>query len=92
MTGKKTSHIAKGVKLLDDAVAKFGSIPDVHRQLIKVGVEISDTSLYKAAAGQIKTFKPEIQVALTYLVYGGDWRRTGKALEHDYMPKGLKKG
>lgn len=78
------------VKLLKDAETRVGSIPEVHRRLIKMGVEISVTALYNAASGESKSLKPNVIVALVHVAYDGDWKRGGKALETDYLPSGLK--
>lgn len=91
MTEKKLSSNSKGVKLLDDAVKEYGSIPDVQAALIQVGVRISHTALYNAYKGVAETLKPRIIVALAHLVYKGDWKKCGKALEADYMPEALKR-
>lgn len=80
----------KCVKILEDALKKYGSVPNLHEALIKVGVRISQTALYNAEKGIIMSFKPEINVALAHLVYNGDGHKFLKALEKDYLPKGLK--
>lgn len=83
--------IDKGVKILEDAAKKFGNLPEVHRQLIKVGVEVSHTTLYNAASGVSRSLKPEVIVGLCHLVYSGDWSKMGRALEVDFMASGLKR-
>lgn len=87
MTTGKMKDIAKCVKILVDAISRFGSIPDLHRALIKDGIEISDTALYNAEKGVAKSLKPDVIVAICHLVYDGDWKKCGKALEEDFRKK-----
>jgi len=82
---------SKCVKILDDAVNKIGSIPDLHRLLLNNGVSISDTSLYNAYSGVSKSIKPEVISAICKLVYNGDWNKCGKALDVDFLADKLRK-
>lgn len=82
---------SKCVKILEDAVNKIGSIPDLHRLLLNNGVSISDTSLYNAYSGISKSIKPEVISAICKLVYNGDWNKCGKALDVDFLSDKLKK-
>lgn len=91
MTSKKVSVTGKGVKLLDDALAKYGSIPEIQRELTRIGADISITALYKAQSGRQRTFKPDVIVALVHLLYSGDWKKGGRVLEADYLPEGLRR-
>ena len=58
MTNRKVSPMTNPVKILKDAEIRAGSIPEIHRRLIKMGVEISVTALYDAAQGRSKSLKP----------------------------------
>lgn len=92
MTEKKVRSTDKGVKILDDAVKKYGGLPDVHKALIQNGVVISDTALYNAYNGTSQSLKPTVYVALAHMIYGGDGNKFLKALEADFLPPGIKKG
>lgn len=81
----------KCVKILNDAVNKIGSIPELHRLLLHNGVSISDTSLYNAYTGVSKSIKPEVISAICKLIYNGDWNKCGKALDHDFLADKLRK-
>lgn len=92
MTEKNDIDTAKGVRILQDAVKKFGSIPDVQRALlVDAGVEISHTALYNALDGTSQSLKPVVITAICHLVYGGNWGMCGKALESDFLTDKLKK-
>jgi hypothetical protein len=91
MTTKKVSSIANCVKILEDGKREFGSIPELHRALLRIGVDISLTALYNAEKGIAKSFKPDVVTAFCYLIYGGNWAKCGKALEADFLPSELKK-
>lgn len=92
MTDKKRLDKPNGVKLLADAVKKYGSIPDFQRALlVEAGIEISHTALYNAASGTSQSLKPAVITAICHLVYKGDWTKCGKVLESDFLPPKLKK-
>lgn len=87
MTEKKSQAMANVVKLFDDAMLKFKEVPALHRELIRLGISISSTALYDVVNGKQRSVKPDMIVALCHLVYDGDWKKAGKALEADFMPK-----
>lgn len=91
MTNKRICTIAKCVKILEDAVKKYGSIPDFQRALAREGVDITLTALYNAQKGIAKSLKPDVTVAIAYLVYNGDGKEFLKAMSKDFMPPGLRK-
>lgn len=78
--------MSKAVKLLEDAKQRYDNIPGVQRALARIGVDISITALYKVDSGKQVSLKPDVIVALTYLLYNGDWRKSGRALEADFWP------
>lgn len=82
---------SKCVKILEDAEKKFGSIPELHRELVRNGVQVSDTALYNAKTGVSATIRPSVISAICHLVYGGDWQKCGKAIDYDFLPDNLKK-
>jgi hypothetical protein len=83
--------IAKGVKFFAEAVKEVGSVPALHKELLRIGVDISDTALYNVMSGASKSLKPEIIVAIVHVAFAGDWKRAGKLLEADYVPKAARK-
>lgn len=78
---------SKCVKILEDALKEYGSVPALHTALIRHGVKISLNALYKAQKGAIKEFKSGILLALCDLVYGGDPVKLKKAMEADLKKK-----
>lgn len=92
MTNKKTCAYDKGVKILEDAVKKYGSIPDLQRALLRdANIEISHTALYNALSGTSGSIKPVVITAICHMVYNGDWTKCGKALDSDFLSSELKK-
>jgi hypothetical protein len=75
---------------MDDAKKKFGGIPDVQRALAEIGVHITTAALYKSEKIKGRSLNNDVQVALAHLVYNGDGNKFLRALEVDFMPKGLK--
>lgn len=71
------------MKILEDAVKKFGGMSEVQAQLIKRGLRISHTALYNSIKGDVQKLRPDVLVALVELVYDGDWVKAGKALKSD---------
>jgi hypothetical protein len=75
--------ISNSVKILEDALKKFKSIPALQAALIRHGVMISTAALYKAKAGKTTEFSRDVNLALTDLVYDGDGNKLKKAMESD---------
>jgi len=75
------------VKIIEDSINKFGSLPEVQRQLIRVGVNISHTALYNAYQKKTKTLRFDVLSALVELTYDGDWSKAGKAIKKDVNDK-----
>lgn len=71
------------MKIVEDAVKKFGNLPEVQRVLIRQGINISHTALHNAYTGKTKTLRSDVEDALVDLVYGGDYTKLGKARKVD---------
>ena len=71
------------MKIVEDAVKKYGKLPEVQRVLAELGVHISHTALHNAFSGKTKTLRSDVESKLVELVYGGDWTRLGRARKAD---------
>lgn len=92
MTEKKIGDSPNYVKIVEKAVNKYGSIPELQRALLKeADVEISHTALYNAQKGISASIKPQVITAICALIYDGDWEKCGKDLNSDFLPDKLRK-
>lgn len=92
MTEKKKAAIAKYVKIIQKAVSKYGSIPELQRALLRdADIEISHTALYNAQKGISSSIKPQVITAICALIYEGDWLACGKDLNDDFLSNRLRK-
>jgi hypothetical protein len=71
------------MRILDDSISKFGSLPELQRQLARRGVDISHTALFNAHKGKTRTLRFDVLSALVDLVYNGDWGKAGKAIKSE---------
>lgn len=71
------------MKIVEDAVRKYGNLPEVQRVLTRLGINISHTALHNAFSGKTKTLRSDVEAKLVDLVYGGDWTKLGRARKAD---------
>jgi hypothetical protein len=91
MTKEKLAAKANLVKIIEKAVEKCGSVPELQRVLLTdAGVKISHTALYNALKGQSGSIKPQVVTAICNLFYAGDWAKCGKDLNSDFLSDKLK--
>jgi hypothetical protein len=71
-------------KLIEAAINKYGSIPELHKQLIKSDVNISLSGLRALVtiSGRGDDTR-KLYSALNRLVNNGNWTKTGKLIDED---------
>lgn len=71
-------------KLIEAAVMKCGSVPELHKQLIKADVDISLSGLRAllTISGRGEDTR-RLYSALNKLVSNGNWAKTGKLIDED---------
>lgn len=74
---------SKVVKILDDALAKYKDINSLHKALVRYGLDITTSALYKAQRGEIKQFSDPVKIALCDLIYDGDGNKMLEAMRAD---------
>jgi hypothetical protein len=76
-----------GVKLLDEAAKRAGGVAELHRALIRAGVDISLSTLVNATSRANKSLKFQHLCAIVDVAFNGDWNEAGKLIEKEFRPR-----
>lgn len=71
-------------KLIQDGVDKFGSVSEFHKVLIRAGLDISlSTVRALVKVDQRGEATRKLISTCNEVIYDGDWKKTGKALDQE---------
>lgn len=87
MTDSERYQIVKSVKIVLEAEKRLGGMKELHEMLIREGVSISRQALYDMRSGRSQSLKPNVICALNSICFKGDWGKTGRLLDADFLEK-----
>jgi hypothetical protein len=75
-------------KILQDALRKAGNYSALHRELIKLGAEVSVPAIRKAIELEEGPQRMKLDILAALVLYLDlDWKRVGEQIEREYLKK-----